>query len=106
MADAAVSRGGGQAHHVQQRAATHTNHIGMTVDVIPVDLRLHFAYMEVGILGALAALHNHRFANEIQAIRMRFEIRLDLREQGGLRLGQRLIHHDQRLARLALFAVH
>ena len=37
---------------------------------------------------------------------MRFEIRLNLREQSGLRLGQRFVYYDQRLARLALFDVH
>ena len=106
VANTAMGRGGGQAHHVQQRAATHANEVGMAVDVVAVHLRLHFADVEVGILGAFAAFHHHWFTNQIQAVRMRFEISVYLREQGGLRLGQRFVHHDQRLARLALLAVH
>ena len=38
VADTAVSRGGGQAHHVQQRASADTDHIGMTVDVVAIHL--------------------------------------------------------------------
>ena len=56
MAATAVRRGGGQARHVEDRAAADGDDVGLAVDVIPVDVRVNLRDVKVGIFGALAAL--------------------------------------------------
>ena len=51
----------------QQRAAADRDQIGMAVDVKAVDMRMDFGDVEVGVLGALAALDDNGRADQPQA---------------------------------------
>ena len=97
MAHAAMGRGRRQPDDIEQRAAADGDDVRVPINVMLLDLRLDFGNVEVGILGPLAAFEDERRADQFQVRRMKREIRLDVRQQAWLALGQGFIHHHQRL---------
>src|SRR5205085_2553532 len=64
--DAAMRRGRRETNHIEQRPAADGYDIRMPVDVMPVDVRLDFRDVKVGIFGALAAFDHQWPADEFQ----------------------------------------
>jgi hypothetical protein len=73
----------------------------MTVDMMPVDLRLDFRDMKIGILYALSALKDDGGTDQPRGVGKFSEIAFDLRSQGGLALMQGFVEDHQDLRHLS-----
>src|SRR2546426_2552754 len=74
----------------------------MAIDMKAVDLGLNLRYVEIGVLHPLAAFENHRRTDQVQAVLLRGEPRLDFRFEFRLGDVQRFVKDDQDLRKLAL----
>src|SRR5260221_12534084 len=66
--------------------------------MITIDMRMDFRNVKVRIFGSLAAFQHHWRANQLNSIRARREVSIDLLEQTGSGLGQRFIDNHQDFA--------
>jgi hypothetical protein len=95
--------GGGEADHIQKSATANSDHIGMTVDVVTVDVRMNFRDVKIGILGALTAFDHERAADQLQSIRVGGEVVFDLAGQSGLSLREGFVEDQEDFFRLPRF---
>ena len=84
MPNAAMSSGGSQAYHIEQRAATDCDDVTVSVDVVHLDFRMDFRDVKIGVFRALTALELHGVADESQAVVVSLEVRQNKIDQVGL----------------------
>jgi hypothetical protein len=74
----------------------------MSIDMIPIQVRMDFRHVEIGILGSLAAFDHDWRANQLKPFRMHFKISFDAGQQIGLRSGKGFINDYNCLMELSV----
>lgn len=105
VTDATMCGRGGKADHVEKGAAANANDVGMSVDVVAVDLGMDFGDVEVGIFGAFAAFENDWRRDEANFFGMSGEVNFDAAGEVGLSGGESFVEDDEDFVTAMLRAV-